>query len=85
MSITVRYFAAVRERLGAQDSLELSDLARPTVGGVLACLQARSDEHAHALDLDRGLRMACNQALCDADEPVRDGDEVAFFPPVTGG
>ena len=33
----------------------------------------------------RGLRMACNQALCEADEPLSDGDEVAFFPPVTGG
>lgn len=85
MSITVRYFASVRERLGAQESVELAALAQPTVGALLSWLQARSDEHARLLDPDRGLRMACNQALCEADEPLSDGDEVAFFPPVTGG
>ncbi len=85
MSITVRYFASVRERLGAQESAELADLPQPTVGALLTWLQGRSPEHARLLDVDRGLRMACNQALCDADEPLSDGDEVAFFPPVTGG
>lgn len=85
MSITVRYFASVRERLGAQESVELAALAQPTVGALLTWLQARSDDHARLLDVDRGLRMACNQSLCEADEPLSDGDEVAFFPPVTGG
>lgn len=85
MSITVRYFAAVRERLGAQESVDPSALAEPTVGALLTWLQARSDAHARSLDPDRGLRMARNQALCDPDEPLSDGDEVAFFPPVTGG
>ncbi len=85
MSITVRYFASVRERLGAQESVELAEVAPPTVGTLLTWLQARSAEHARVLDVDRGLRMACNQVLCDADEPLSDGDEVAFFPPVTGG
>ena len=85
MSITVRYFASVRERLGAQEAVELAALAQPSVGALLAWLQARSDEHARMLDPGRGLRMACNQALCDTDEPLSDGDEVAFFPPVTGG
>lgn len=85
MSITVRYFASVRERLGAQETVELSALTQPNVGALLAWLQASSHEHARVLDLDRGLRMACNQTLCEADEPLSDGDEVAFFPPVTGG
>lgn len=85
MSITVRYFASMRERLGAQETVELTALTQPNVGALLAWLQASSPEHARVLDLDRGLRMACNQALCEADEPLSDGDEVAFFPPVTGG
>lgn len=85
MSITVRYFASVRERLGTQESVDLGELAPPTVGALLTWLQARSAEHARVLDVGRGLRMACNQALCEADEPLSDGDEVAFFPPVTGG
>ena len=41
--------------------------------------------HAAALDLGKGLRTACNQTLCNSDQVVQDGDEVAFFPPVTGG
>ena len=85
MTITVRYFASVRERLGAQDSVELAALPQPTVGELLAWLQARSADHARLLDPDRGLRMARNHTLCEADEPLSDGDEVAFFPPVTGG
>lgn len=85
MSISVRYFASVRERLGAQECVELNALAQPTVGALLTWLQSRSEAHARVLDPDRGLRMACNQALCEADEPLSDGDEVAFFPPVTGG
>lgn len=85
MTITVRFFASVRERLGAQECVDLASLDRPTMGDLLAWLQARSDDHARMLDPDRGLRMARNQALCEADEPLVDGDEVAFFPPVTGG
>ena len=85
MPLTIRYFAAVREKLGAQESVSLSDMPARTVGDLHTWLLARSPEHAQALDPDRGLRTACNQTLCDADQPLADGDEVAFFPPVTGG
>ncbi|MFZ3289820.1 MAG: MoaD/ThiS family protein, partial [Telluria sp.] len=40
---------------------------------------------AQALSDERALRMAFNQVMCGADAEVRDGGEVAFFPPVTGG
>jgi sulfur-carrier protein len=85
MSITIRYFASVRERLGAQEVISLDETPARSVGALHDWLLARSPAHAAALDPERGLRTACNQALCDADEPLRDGDEVAFFPPVTGG
>lgn len=85
MSLTVRYFASIRERLGAQESVSLSDLSVHTVDGLHQWLCTRSDRHAQALDPDRGLRTACNQALCEGDQALEDGDEVAFFPPVTGG
>lgn len=87
MRIDVRYFASVREKLGAGESLSwpAGEGAPATVGALLQCLQARSPEHAAALDADRGLRTALDQTLCSLDEPLADGAEVAFFPPVTGG
>jgi molybdopterin synthase sulfur carrier subunit len=86
MLIQVRYFASVREKLGPGEALQLPQEGAPrTVGALQAWLCGRSPEHASALDESRGLRMALNQALCDADEPLVDGAEVAFFPPVTGG
>lgn len=84
MPITIRYFASVREALGEGETVELA-LAAPTVADVLAQLQARSATHAEVLDPARGLRAARNLAFCQPDEPVVDGDELAFFPPVTGG
>lgn len=88
MSITVRYFAAVREQLGSSGLLlPWVDIAAHTVGEARQSLIARSPAplYAAALDLGKGLRTACNQTLCNADQALQDGDEVAFFPPVTGG
>lgn len=85
MPLTIRYFAAIRERLGAQETVSLADTPARTVGDLHAWLLLRTPAHAQALDPDRGLRTACNQSLCDADQALADGDEVAFFPPVTGG
>lgn len=85
MSITVRYFAAVREQLGPSETLSWADTAARTVGELRLWLIGRSAAHAAALDLAKGLRTACNQTLCNADQALQDGDEVAFFPPVTGG
>ena len=87
MQIQVRYFASVRETLGDAEALSWPDGASPapTVGAVLAHLQSRSEAHARVLDTARGLRAARNQAFCQLGDAVQDGDELAFFPPVTGG
>jgi molybdopterin synthase sulfur carrier subunit len=89
MQITIRYFASVREQLGASEALVWggpgADTAPRTVGELHAWLVQRSATHAHALDAGKGLRMAFNQTLCGADQALADGAEVAFFPPVTGG
>lgn len=86
MKIQVRYFASVREKLGAGETVLLDGAQTPrTVGELQDWLTKQSDAHGAALDDARGLRTALNQTLCAADEPLSDGDEVAFFPPVTGG
>jgi molybdopterin synthase sulfur carrier subunit len=89
MKITVRYFASVREQLGASESLTWDDAdmagAPRTVAQLRAWLVQRSPAHAEALDAGKGLRMAFNQALCEPQQALADGAEVAFFPPVTGG
>jgi sulfur-carrier protein len=85
VKLTLRFFASVREALGMPaDTVELPDTVA-TVGEVRAALVARGGAWASALGETRNLRMACNQAMCKPDAPVREGDEVAFFPPVTGG
>ncbi len=77
MAIRVRFFASLRERMGyAEKSLPAEGLA--TVKDVL-----------DRLDRDRILNAqvlyAVNMEYAQPDTPVKDGDEVAFFPPVTGG
>ena len=85
MNITLRFFASVREAVGAaQETLVLpADVA--TVGAVRELLIARGGAWAQALGHERLLRMAFNQVMCDAGTEVKEGGEVAFFPPVTGG
>ena len=82
-TVQVRYFASLREALGADESLTLA--GAPTVGAVRDALLARTPRHADLLARGRAVRAALNQTLCDESTAVADGAEVAFFPPVTGG
>ena len=84
MAVTVKFFASVREAVGASsETLELP-ASVTTVGQLRAHLAARGDSWSTALG-SPALRMACNQIMCGADSAIADGAEVAFFPPVTGG
>ena len=83
ISVTVRYFASLREALGASELLVLP--AETTLGDVRDQLIARGGRHAEALARGRALRCALNQVMADEASPVSDGAELAFFPPVTGG
>ncbi|RVU46444.1 molybdopterin converting factor subunit 1 [Rubrivivax rivuli] len=83
MKVQVRYFAALREALGPQETVDLP--AGTTLGALRDRLIASSSRHAEVLARGRALRGAINQAMADDSTPVPEGAEVAFFPPVTGG
>lgn len=83
MKIRVRYFAALREALGADESVELP--AGSSVAVLRDALVARGGRHAEVLARGRAVRAAVAQVMADDSQPLSDGAEVAFFPPVTGG
>lgn len=83
MNVQVRYFAAIRELLGPGETLAAPSGA--TAGQLRDALILRSPAHAQALARGRAVRVAVDQMLCDESTILRDGAEVAFFPPVTGG
>jgi molybdopterin synthase sulfur carrier subunit len=84
MQIRVRYFAALRESLGAEEWVTLVAGAA-TVAALRDALIARSPAHARALSRQRAVRCAVDQRMADDVTPLHPGVEVAFFPPVTGG
>ena len=81
--VQVRYFASLREALGAHEQLQVP--AGATLGDVRDQLIASTPRHAEALARTRTLRGAINQVMCAEACVVPEGAEVAFFPPVTGG
>jgi molybdopterin synthase sulfur carrier subunit len=83
MKVNVRYFASVREALGTGS--EAIETAAPDLGALRNELIARGEPHASALARGRAVRMALDQVMSDEGALLRDGSEVAFFPPVTGG
>ncbi|HJS86059.1 MAG TPA: molybdopterin converting factor subunit 1 [Acetobacteraceae bacterium] len=83
--VTVLYFAWLRERVGASEERIALPPGVRTVGGLMEHLAARSGGHAAAFQNRHTVRCAVNQDFAGPDESVRPGDEVAFFPPVTGG
>lgn len=83
MKVEVRYFASVREALGSGESVDVA--AGDTVASLRDGLGRRGGRHGEALGRKRVLRSARNRVLCSEDTPLVDGDEIGFFPPVTGG
>ena len=83
MKIGVRYFASIREGLGLGN--EQVDTTAATLGALRDELLARGGAYAELLARGRAVRMALDQQMSDEAASLREGAEVAFFPPVTGG
>ena len=83
--MTLLYFAWVRERIGrASEEIALPADVQ-TVAALLDWLRSRGGSYAQALEDLSVIRVAVNQEFAAPDHAVADGDEVALFPPVTGG
>jgi molybdopterin synthase sulfur carrier subunit len=81
--MNVVYFAWVRERIGLPQETLLTDAA--TVRDLVAELSAREERYAAAFADVSALRVALDQELSTFDAPLDGVQEVAFFPPMTGG
>ena len=85
MRVQVLYFASLREALGlGREQVDLP-AGIDTAGALRAWLRTRGDAWSEALSDARTLRVAVDQSMAGPGTPLRDGAEVAFFPPVTGG
>jgi sulfur-carrier protein len=83
MNVNLRYFASIREAIGTGSESVQTDAA--TLGALRDELIARGGGHAEALARGRAVRVALDQTMSDESAALRDGAEVGFFPPVTGG
>ena len=86
--VTVRlvYLARLREAFAASgESMAITGGADATVASVIEHLRQRGGAYASELAVGRNYRVAVNHTLVTPGHPVREGDELALFPPVTGG
>ena len=81
----IRYFAWLRQRVGTAEETVAPPAAVDTVGALQEWLALRHPGFKEALAAPGVVRCAVNQDYVDASARVTAGDEVAFFPPVTGG
>jgi len=79
------YFAWLRERIGVAQEAATPPAEVATVRDLIAWLSGRGENYAAAFDDIRLIRAAVNQEHAGLDSAVAPDDEVAFFPPMTGG
>lgn len=85
MTVKLKYFAWVRERIGErEEDVELPGEVK-TVSDLLAWLQGRGEGYAEALRHPKVIRVAINEEHVQHNEPIAGAREIALFPPMTGG
>ena len=83
--VTLLYFASLRESLGTGREQVALPAGDSTVSALVAALRSREGRWSEAFAPGKPWRVAVNQRMADLATPLAPGDEVAFFPPVTGG
>jgi sulfur-carrier protein len=83
--IKLVYFAWVRERVGKADEMVALPASITTVADLLAWQQTRGEEFEHAFTHADIIRVALDKKHAKYDAPIAGANEIAFFPPMTGG
>jgi sulfur-carrier protein len=84
-AVKLRYFAWVRERIGKpEEELEVPG-GVVTVADLMAWLSRRGEEYAHAFENPNVVRAAIDRSHVKPDTAIAGAQEIAFFPPMTGG
>jgi molybdopterin synthase sulfur carrier subunit len=83
MKIIIKYFASIRESMGRSE--ELYETSAKDLQALRLELIAIGSPYSESLDLGKAIRVALNQELVGASALIKTNDEIAFFPPVTGG
>ena len=83
--VTLLYFASLRESVGCSREQLALPSGNATVSSLVEALRSRDARWTEAFAPGRTWRVAVNQRMADLATPVKPGDEIAFFPPVTGG
>ena len=85
MKVKLFYFAKVRESLGInQEEIDLVNNIK-TVADLIDVLKNRGIQWQSIFEMSSSLRVAVNQELVETNHAINANDEVAFFPPITGG
>jgi molybdopterin converting factor subunit 1 len=85
MAMRILYFAWLRERIGFAEEQVEPPAGTGSVADLVVWLRSRSAGYALALADTARVRCAVNQEFATPEAPIADGDEIAFFPPITGG
>lgn len=83
--MNILYFAWLRQKIGTDKETLTPPADVTTVAGLIDWLKDRSPGHADAFENSKFIRAAVNQEFATLETLIKQGDEVAFFPPVTGG
>jgi molybdopterin synthase sulfur carrier subunit len=83
--VRILYFAWVRERIGKTDEVLDPPAGIKTVGDLVTWLAGRGEEYAHAFENPKIIRAAIDRVHVRPETVIAGANEIAFFPPMTGG